>query len=194
MTKQTVFPGARGECFEEPLEGISVHLGSGKKHWPGWVNLDAFRGQGHVDLTADVHALPLKTGSAVRAAAIHVVEHLWRWEVPEILREWRRILAPGGQLILELPCMDRVFHYIRTLEAGTPKVLLQMTAWAFWGDPKYRDPSMMHRWGYFRSELIQVMQQAGFERVQEAPTRYHRKDRDMRIVGWKPLSVKESAL
>ena len=27
--------------------------------------------------------------------AVHVVEHFWRWEVVEILREWARVLKPG---------------------------------------------------------------------------------------------------
>jgi predicted SAM-dependent methyltransferase len=123
----------------------------------------------------------------VRAAAIHVLEHFWRWEAREILTEWMRILKPGGQLILELPCMDRVFAYIRALPSGRAKMAMQMTAWAFWGDPGHRDPSMCHRWGYFRSELMDLMQKVGLRSVHEEPTRYHRRDRDMRLVGWKAL-------
>ena len=124
---------------------------------------------------------------ASRVAAIHVLEHLWRWEAEAVLTEWSRLLEPGGQLILELPCMDKVFQYIHDLPPGPVPIRCQMTSWAFWGDPRYEDPSMTHKWGYFRAELMELMTQVGLEQVQEEPTRYHLKQRDMRITGRKPL-------
>jgi SAM-dependent methyltransferase len=163
-------------------------LGAGKKHWDGWINVDAFRGLGHAELIADVRSLPLETGMAAQAVAIHVLEHLHRWEAVDVLREWARILQPGGQLVIEVPCMDKVYAYIRGLKAGQTQVSAQMTAWAFWGDPTYHDASMMHKWGYCLHELIELMQEAGLQGVQEAPTRYHLARRDMRITGRKPLS------
>ena len=123
---------------------------------------------------------------AAQAVAIHVLEHLYRWEAVDVLREWARILQPGGQLVIEVPCMDKVYGYIRELKEGTTQVSAQMTAWAFWGDPRYQDASMMHKWGYCLHELIKLMQEAGLQDVQEAPTRYHLARRDMRVVGRKP--------
>jgi SAM-dependent methyltransferase len=164
-----------------------LHLGSGYKRWPGWINIDGFAGAGIADITADLHALPFASGIAVRAAAIHVLEHLWRWEAATIVREWIRTLQPGGQLILELPCMDKVFKYIRELPDGDlVPVNLQMTGWAIWGDPKYKDPSMMHRWGYFKMELRQLLETVGLVHIQDETPHYHRVDRDMRMVGYKP--------
>ena len=187
VCSKTLFPGAHGECLEEPLDGLSVHLGCGKKQWDGWLNVDAFRGLSTVDLVCSVADLPtIATGTAVRAAAIHVVEHFYRWELEPLLLEWKRILVPGGQLILECPCMDKVFQYIRKTDPTTTNLEMQMTGWAFWGDPSYRDPAMMHKWGYVVLELKKALEDAGYVEVQHEPPRYHKKSRDMRITGRKP--------
>lgn len=35
--------------------------------------------------------------------SVHVIEHFWRWEALDVLREWLRVLKPGGVMILECP-------------------------------------------------------------------------------------------
>ena len=117
--------------------------------------------------------------------AVHVLEHVYRWEAVPVLQEWLRLLKPGGQLILELPCMNKVFAYLQQLGQGHQQILAQMVHWALWGDPRYGDPSMVHRWGYSMEEVEQVLIEAGAQRITFAPVRYHRKDRDMRVIGYK---------
>ena len=132
-----------------------------------------------------MRTLPIETGTAVQVVAIHVLEHVNRWEAEAILREWGRVLQPGGQLVIEVPCMDKVFEYIRGLKTGD-LIKAQRTTWAFWGDPQHQDESMMHKWGYFVKELTKLMTKAGFTSVQEEYPRYHMRVRDMRVTGRKP--------
>lgn len=42
-------------------------------------------------------------GSASLIYASHVLEHFGRYEVEEVLREWHRVLAPGGVLRVAVP-------------------------------------------------------------------------------------------
>jgi predicted SAM-dependent methyltransferase len=58
----------------------------------------------HVDLVADVRRLEsIADGAAELAYASHVLEHFGRNEYENVLREWRRVLRPGGILRLSVP-------------------------------------------------------------------------------------------
>jgi ubiquinone/menaquinone biosynthesis C-methylase UbiE len=129
--------------------------------------------------------LDVQDGCIDRIAAIHVIEHLYLWDAKKALQEWRRALKVGGRLILELPCMDAVFTHIcarfRKDVAPAPTF-----SWLpIWGDPRHEDPSMMHKWGYFKSDIQAMMVNAGFGDVRFETARYHFPQRDMRITGVK---------
>ncbi|MFP4361878.1 MAG: class I SAM-dependent methyltransferase [Alphaproteobacteria bacterium] len=50
----------------------------------------------------DATALSLADASVDRVIACHILEHLYRPH--EVLREWNRVLRPGGTLSILLPC------------------------------------------------------------------------------------------
>lgn len=119
--------------------------------------------------------------SADAVAAIHVLEHFYRWEAPAMLAEWRRILKPGGVLILELPCMDKVFGYVaQCIEKREPMVPF-MSLYALYGDPKHENPLMTHKYGWFTAELQRVLESVGFTTIRSERPRYHFEFRDMRM-------------
>jgi hypothetical protein len=62
----------------------------------------------------------------------------------------------------------------------------QRTMWVFYGDPRWQDPLMVHRWGYTPRSLAQVMAQAGLVEIRQEPAQFKlREPRDMRVVGVK---------
>lgn len=183
----TVFSGARGECLEDALEGVKVQLGCGHKPWDGWINVDGPRAASHADLVADLREIPLESGIADVVAAIHVFEHFYQWETGAVLAEWKRLLKPGGKLILELPSFDKVVDYLTVCKAKGKPAWMQMAWWALWGDPRYKDPAMTHKWGYTEPLMRQTVEAAGFERVMIMEPRYHLKVRDMRVEAYNPL-------
>jgi predicted SAM-dependent methyltransferase len=85
---------------------IRLNRGCGDKILPGYVNVDVApsRARKQHDVICDLHQLkPFEDASADEVLAVHVVEHFWRWEVVDVLREWARVLKPGAPMILECP-------------------------------------------------------------------------------------------
>jgi hypothetical protein len=64
----------------------------------------------------------------------------------------------------------------------------QRSMWVFYGDPAWRDPLMIHRWGYTPKSLATLMNSAGLTHLRQEPAQFKlREPRDMRITGMKPL-------
>lgn len=97
---------------------VRLHLGCGPVVVPGWLNVDRHRAAG-VDLCADLVAgLPLRDGGASCAVAMHVLQDLAWPDIPIVLRDWHRVLRPGGVLRLGLPDLDRALDAYRRGDGG----------------------------------------------------------------------------
>jgi len=164
---------------------MRLHIGCGPRVLDDWTNIDVQR---HPDAPRDpeilAHAksVPLGDATAVTIMAIHLWEHFYRWECEEVIREWRRLLRPGGNLILELPDLEKCCRNI--LEGYEGKHPGQLGMWGLYGDPRTQDPYMCHRWGWTPTSIKAFLKHHGFVRIHEAPTQYHptgRERRDMRI-------------
>lgn len=119
-------------------------------------------------------------------AAIHVIEHFAEWEAPVALTEWVRVLKPGGLVILELPSLDKIFsHLADCLLHRNGQIDMQSTWWGLYGDPRYHDVVMLHRWGYTTSMLHALLQSVGCVDIHAEKPRYHMKRRDMRMTARK---------
>jgi predicted SAM-dependent methyltransferase len=116
-----------------------------------------------------------------------VLEHFFVWEAVSLLTEWRRVLRPGGKLALELPCMDKVFHYIAKQYHKKQPIKNRFSTLPIWGDPIYKDPAMMHKCGYFKHDMAKLLDAAGFDQIQNVPARYHFPERDMRWEARRPI-------
>ena len=170
---------------------MKLNLGCGDKILPGYVNVDVAESRAgkRPDVLCDLHQLePFEDGVADEILSVHVVEHFWRWEVVSVLKEWLRVLKPGGRMILECPNLEsacRQFLANPELHAG-PGQEGQRSMWVFYGDPAWRDPLMVHRWGYTPRSLAMVMAEAGLGNLRQEPAQFKlREPRDMRIVGEK---------
>jgi ubiquinone/menaquinone biosynthesis C-methylase UbiE len=156
----------------------AYNLGSGCNPWPGWINVDS---ADDADLKADVRALPVESDSADAVAAIHILEHLYEWEALPTVLEWKRILKPGGKMIIELPSMDKVCTYIAYCVARKEQMYGFMTQWAWYGDPKHKSAEMSHKWGWFQKSLHALLREAGMREIQFMSPHYHFEIRDMRV-------------
>lgn len=170
---------------------IKLNLGCGDKILKGYTNVDVVseRAGKLPDIICDIRYLEkFSDNYADEILAVHVVEHFWRWEVGAILKEWVRVLKPGGKMILECPNLTSACEeFLKDPDRhALPGQEGQRTMWVFYGDPSWSDPLMVHRWGYTPLSLAQVMFEAGLIDLKQEPAQFKlREPRDMRITGIK---------
>lgn len=156
---------------------MKLHLGCGKRRLEGWINIDLHDS----DMDMDIKTLPFTDNSVDEILAVHVVEHLYIHQILSVITEWRRVLKPGGRMVLELPCLDKVLKHFA---AGSPD---NMTLWPLYGAPnthKDGEPAL-HKWCWSRMQFADLLHAAGFNHVAEETPRYHQPTRDMRWVCYK---------
>ena len=177
------------------MNEIRLNLGCGDKILEGFINVDivAERAGKQHDINCDFKNLYVFPDNyADEILAVHVVEHFWRWEVNSVLIEWLRVLKPGGKIILECPnLITACEEFLKNTNINSgPGREGQRSMWVFYGDPRWKDPLMVHRWGYTPNSLAQVLHEAGFVEMKQEPAQFKlREPRDMRITGLKPIGT-----
>lgn len=165
---------------------MKLNLGCGDKILEGYVNVDLVdeRKGNQPDVNCDVRDLHehFEDGVADEILAVHILEHFYPWEVHNALQEWKRVLKPGGKIIIEVPdIMKAIFHLLSSPENP------QLSMWALYGNPGELDPLMCHKWGYTAQSLGLELHLAGFENIEKHPAQFKLKDlRDLRIEATKP--------
>mgnify|MGYP001988695182 CR=1 FL=1 len=166
---------------------VRLNLGCGDKILPGYINIDTVssRAGKQPDVNADIRDLrKIKSFIADEILAVHVIEHFYFWEVIPLLKSWRRLLKPGGKLILECPnllyaCQMIVENPAMRSQADKAG---QMSMWPLYGDPSWKDPLMCHKWAYTPESLMAVLDEAGYQQAKQEPAQFKlREPRDMRI-------------
>lgn len=177
------------------MNTIRLNLGCGDKILDGYINVDIVseRAGKQPDINCDIKNLNVFPDNyADEILAVHVIEHFWRWEVNGVLIEWLRVLKPGGKIILECPnLISACEEFLKNPNINSgPGREGQRSMWVFYGDPRWKDPLMVHRWGYTPESLAKVLYGAGFTNMKQEPAQFKlREPRDMRITGSKPIST-----
>lgn len=158
-----------------------LNIGAGNKRLPGYTGVDAVE-RPAADIVAPAWDIPLPDGSVDEILGVHIFEHFYRWQCDDVIKEWHRLLKPGGDLNLELPDFFKTCrNVVEGLKGKHPD---QLTYWSLWGDPRDKDIYMAHHWGWSPETMKEFLEANGFTDVREVPTRFHRAGavyRDMRI-------------
>lgn len=163
---------------------LKLNLGCGKKHLPGYVNIDLPGHQVPPDLPCDIRYLPFAEGVVDEILAIHVFEHFTRAHALDALARWTKLLRSGGMLALELPCLDKILLHFNSFVTDPV-----MTTWGLYGDPERiasEGEQQCHRWCWSAQELKEEMERVGLINVRLDRVQFHKPQRDMRLVGFRP--------
>jgi len=159
---------------------VRLNLGAGARQLKGYLNCDFsdnYSGE-KPDVECDVRKLPFSDDFADEVLAVHILEHFYIWEVEDIVTEWMRVLKPGGQMIIEVPCLDKIIGQFIKFD-GCPPIKLGMGG--LYGKVDHKDKRMAHHWCYSVSQLKALMSHIGMKEVEEKDPKYHIANRDMRI-------------
>jgi predicted SAM-dependent methyltransferase len=87
---------------------IQVYLGAGNIRIPGFVHIDS-RNLPGIDYVCSADKLDMFQDNSVDLLyACHILEHFPRRDTQKVLREWYRVLKPGGTLRLAVPDFEAV--------------------------------------------------------------------------------------
>ena len=138
---------------------MKLHLACGKKRLPGFTHVDIRPNIG-VDVVTDISKMPMfKDDTADVIYLCHGLEHFGVKEVPEVLREWHRILKPGGWLYLAMPDFGAIAS-----EYVFGMLPLKMIRAALMGGQEY--PENIHYSTWDQTLLYEVLYEAGFTEAQ----------------------------
>ena len=140
-------------------EQIKLHLGSGKRYLAGYHHRDITQ-YPHTDSIGSIGDLSIFGDELVEEIyCSHALEYLNRSESPAALKEWHRVLNPGGTVKIAVPdfqALLRIYALTGKLSAILGPLFSQMDS---------DQGSIYHRTTYDVADLTQILELAGFSGV-----------------------------
>jgi len=136
---------------------MKLHLGCGKRYIPGFVHIDAVE-YPHIDHVATIDNLSfIQDYSVDLVYNCHVLEHFRRKDIERVLREWCRVIKPGGVLRISVP------DFAKLCEIYQRYGKLELVIGALFGRQDYL--YNIHHNVFDFDSLADMLQRSGFTNV-----------------------------
>lgn len=155
---------------------IRLNIGCGKRHIEGYINIDYKADlEPKPDMVMDCKVLDRFDNDSVHEIlGIHMFEHIHPCEAFNALKEYHRVLIPGGILVLELPDMKELCRNFVYADTQNKYIILE-------GIYSTSTPWSPHLYGWDDMLLYEHLQGAGFKEYHRAEPRYWFQGYNMRI-------------
>jgi hypothetical protein len=152
-------------------EKIKLEIGSGPYPRKGYIHLDINEDCEHVEIVSAANEIPLHEETVSELIAVNILEHVEWIEVENVLKEWGRVLATNGTLLIHVPDMDWLLKFLpdETGEwkkaAGNQPFNAAVDKWQYMNhyimstDVKYN----LHRSVFTYKTLVELLKRAGFK-------------------------------
>jgi predicted SAM-dependent methyltransferase len=169
-----------------------VEVGSGGSPQPGYLHIDLNPSSPHLEYVAAAHELPLPDGWADELLASHVLEHVEPRHLEATLREWHRVLKPGGTVEIHTPDSAHLMEQWLDAPRGE-KWALQVAILGMSGHAGMRTPEQItmrgdHQIFFDRDLLRESLEKTGFIDIRDLTDETD----DMHTIAWKSLVPKLS--
>ncbi|MCX5786852.1 MAG: hypothetical protein NTX59_14310 [Elusimicrobia bacterium] len=137
---------------------MKLNIGCGYNRLAGYINIDSNPGA-PADKIMPAHNLDFAGGSVEEIKALQLIEHLGFFKTKYFLSECRRVLEPGGRLIIETPDIAKTFEvFLNGGEAQKEAAL----GWVYGSETK----GMNHLYCFPAELLAAIIKEAGFEIIE----------------------------
>jgi len=114
------------------LDPLNIELGSGDHPVidnNNYIHVDIRADQPHVEVVANCDKLPFPDNTVNKILNQHLIEHIPREKLNEVLKEWLRVLKPGGKV--EIICPNLSYIALHWMQGSIDKE--QLRKWIYGG-------------------------------------------------------------
>lgn len=172
--------GKVGKLLEDHKGSVRLNIGCGTDYKAGWINIDnnSDRNIQRLDLRWDLRRpLPFPDNSVDFIFNEHLIEHLTVEEGQAAIRDFMRVLKPGGVLRIATPdlavTVDKYLHVPLEKDPAVKKYRMDFIktraeriniGFSWWG----------HKWLYDWEELDRRLREAGCRKIKRCVLRRSR--------------------
>ncbi len=149
--KPTIPKNAGGE--------VLIHIGCGEKNSPEFINVDA-RSLAHVHIATDnITSLgDFQTGTVDLVYMCHILEHIKKDDLKDVLLEMKRVLKDGGVLRISVPDFDKLIEVYNASAKDVNAISNQLMGGQ---DHEYN----IHYCVFNQQRLSELLKEVGFRKV-----------------------------
>lgn len=156
-----------GEWKEKGFRGAKLDICGGRNPWKPdeFLNVDIVD-LPQVDLIFDIRErFPIDDNVIVEIFSAATLEHFRELDNLHILREFHRILQPGGTLSVSTPDIEAIAKGL--LEGDDIHLINQHFFGKYKGDQT--EDYDLHRWMYPAGKMVEILENVGFVNVKQVP-------------------------